>query len=209
MRGIFEPCVVEHAVTRANGALATTLPRNFQAPGKLLSTPLRRESAQGDFTLRKKNRIVIYIWGKKVTTACAATEQVGRVAAMPSTCRVPAQARAPGDAEHLWSLQVEMRFSVVIAWTAGIVVWCLICSGWWYIATRDDYARLDLARACYSSEARPPVTGSQCTSAKPSDIRLYEAAIDRRASISRLASALGGAAAIALLIHSNRRLRGP
>jgi hypothetical protein len=85
-----------------------------------------------------------------------------------------------------------------VAWIIAIVIWVLICSAGWYVATRDDYAKLHAARACYSANLQPQDTGSQCANTKPSDILLYKSAIDRKAAVSRVAAGLGAAAALGL-----------
>ena len=93
--------------------------------------------------------------------------------------------------------------NLIATWTIGIVVWVLICSGGWYVATRNDYAMLALSRACYVAQ----VPSAQCEDMRPSDILRYKAAIDRKAAISRLAGAAGAAAAIAALIAFRRTSR--
>jgi hypothetical protein len=90
--------------------------------------------------------------------------------------------------------------NLIATWTIGIIVWVLICSGGWYVETRNDFAMLASAKAC--SVARFP--SAQCEDTRPSDIVRYKAAIDRKAAISRLAGAAGAAAAIAALIASRR-----
>ena len=96
-----------------------------------------------------------------------------------------------------------MRRSLTVAWSTAIVIWVLICAGGWVVATRDDYAKLDSARACYSASLQSQLTASRCENTKPSDILFYKAAIGRKARISSIAAALGGGMAIALLILVN------
>jgi hypothetical protein len=91
-----------------------------------------------------------------------------------------------------------------LTWVIGIVIWVMLCSAGWFVATRDDYARLNAATACYSTSLKSPVSGPQCANVKPSDIRTYKAAIDRKAAISRIAAALGTAAALALWLLLGR-----
>jgi hypothetical protein len=85
-----------------------------------------------------------------------------------------------------------------VTWTFGIVIWVLICSVGWFAATRDDYAKLNAATACYAATLKSPGSDQQCANLKQSDIGTYKAAIDRKARISRVTAALGSAAALAL-----------
>jgi len=91
-----------------------------------------------------------------------------------------------------------------VTWVIGIVIWVIICSAGWYIATRSDYAKLNAASACYSATEKGPVSGTECANVKQSDIRTYSAAIDRKAAISRVTAALGSAAALALWLLLRR-----
>ena len=104
-----------------------------------------------------------------------------------------------------WGLVVTISLSELAAWIIGIIIWCVICAAGWYVATRGDYAKLASARACYSSNMQSQNTGSQCLNTKPSDVAFYKAEIDRKAAISRIPAALGGMAAIGLLILMRRR----
>jgi hypothetical protein len=88
--------------------------------------------------------------------------------------------------------------TVHVTWVIGILIWVLICSVGWYVATRDDYTKLSAANACYSITVNSPVTVAECANVKQSDIRTYKAAIDRKAAISRVTAALGSAVALAL-----------
>ena len=90
------------------------------------------------------------------------------------------------------------------AWVIGIVIWILICSAGWFVATRDDYAKLNAASACYSNGLKAPVSVSSCANVKPSDVLVYKASIDRKAIISRITAALGSAAALALWLLLGR-----
>jgi hypothetical protein len=92
------------------------------------------------------------------------------------------------------------RRNLIAIWTTGIIVWVLICSGGWYVATRNDYAMLASAKACYATQSRAQYVSAHCEDRKPSDILQYKAEIDRKAAISRLAGAMGAAVAIAALI---------
>lgn len=96
---------------------------------------------------------------------------------------------------------------VVAVWTNVIIVWILFCSGWWYASSRDDYAKLAAARACYSSASEPQSTAPRCVNIKPADMLVYKVNIDHRALISRLAGALGAMAAIGALILGRRQAR--
>jgi hypothetical protein len=96
-----------------------------------------------------------------------------------------------------------MRRSTLIAiWSSGVIAWVLMCSGGWYAATRDDYATLNAATACFA--AQPPPQSTPCSGLRPSDIHRVKAAIDRKAAISRLAGTFGAVAALTVLILSRR-----
>jgi hypothetical protein len=97
--------------------------------------------------------------------------------------------------------------SLIVAWSTGIIIWCATCAGGWVVATRDDYARLAAARACYRTDSQSQTTSSQCANTNPSDVLLYQAAIDRKAAISRVTGSLGSMALIILMIIT--RGRGP
>lgn len=92
---------------------------------------------------------------------------------------------------------------MVAVWSSGIIAWVMICSGGWYATTRDDYARLKAATACFAAE--PPPAGAACLALQPSDIQRAKAAIDRKAFISRLAGTFGAVAALSVLILSRRQ----
>src|SRR5579862_651075 len=88
-----------------------------------------------------------------------------------------------------------MNQSQANAWTffgpvAGMVLWAVICSVAWSISTRDDYAHLAVARACYSVAAETRAGDSRCGGIGPPDAYMGE--VNRKARISRLAAA-GGA----------------
>jgi hypothetical protein len=85
-----------------------------------------------------------------------------------------------------------------VTWVVGIVIWVLICSFGWFVATRDDYAKLNAASACYSTTVDVPISVTECANVKQSDIAIYKSAIDRKAAISRITAALGSAIALAL-----------
>ncbi len=95
----------------------------------------------------------------------------------------------------------------LVAWVLGIIAWVLICSGAWFVATRDDYAKLAEARVCYDVKAHPHSTLGQCANIKPSDAQFYKSEIDRKARISRLASAFGALVAAIMIMVSQRRRR--
>jgi anti-sigma-K factor RskA len=88
--------------------------------------------------------------------------------------------------------------TVQICWLAEILVWVLTCSIVWFAATRDDYAKMNAAAACFSAEPRTHVDVLRCADAKRSDVAVFKAKIDRKARLSRVAAALGSAAALAL-----------
>jgi len=94
----------------------------------------------------------------------------------------------------------------VVAWVLGIVAWVLICSGAWFAATREDYANLAEARVCLDANSHSHNSFLQCENIKPSDALFYKSEIDRKARISRLASAFGGLVA-AIVIVATRRAR--
>jgi hypothetical protein len=95
----------------------------------------------------------------------------------------------------------------VVAWVLGIVAWVLICSGAWFAATRADYARLAEASICYDANGRSQSTLPQCENIKPSDALFYKSEIDRKARISRLASAFGAMVAATIIIVTRRTRR--
>ena len=98
-----------------------------------------------------------------------------------------------------------MRGRIVLAATLAIIVWCVGCSLWWFVATRDDYSRLAIATECFGRAAPAPLA-LRCAGTKRSDIVFFKSAIDRKARNSRLAAAGGGALAALLLILLNQRL---
>lgn len=80
----------------------------------------------------------------------------------------------------------------LIAFLAGgIVARAVLCSGGWFIETRDDYARLAIASACVSTTSQTPSANPRCATVRPADLVIYKANIDRKARISRLAAAFG------------------
>jgi hypothetical protein len=93
---------------------------------------------------------------------------------------------------------------LVAAWSTAIIIWCVTCAGGWVVATREDYARLAAARACYSTDSQSQSPSSQCANIKPSDQLLYQAAIDRKAAISRVTASLGSMVLIILVIVMRR-----
>lgn len=95
----------------------------------------------------------------------------------------------------------------VIIWSAVIIVWAVACTNWWWTASRDDYAKLAAARACYSSASQPQNSSPQCANIKPTDMLTYKASIDHRARTSRLAAAFGTMVLLILMIVM-RRLAG-
>jgi hypothetical protein len=88
--------------------------------------------------------------------------------------------------------------TVQIFWFVAIMTWAVMCGIGWFIATRDDYAKLKAASACYGTNAGSPISDPQRANVKQSDIRIYKAEIDRKARISRLTAAFGSGAAITL-----------
>ena len=95
----------------------------------------------------------------------------------------------------------------VVAWVLGIVAWVLICSTAWFAATRADYAKLAEARVCYDANGHFRSTLLQCENIKPSDALFYKSEIDRKARISRLASAFGAMVAATVIIITRRTRR--
>jgi hypothetical protein len=94
--------------------------------------------------------------------------------------------------------------SLVVAWSTGIIIWCVTCAGGWVVATRGDYARLAVARECYRTDSQSQRTPSQCANVNPSDVLIYQAAIDRKAAISRVTASLGSMVLIILVIVMRR-----
>ena len=97
----------------------------------------------------------------------------------------------------------------VIAASIGIMLWVVICSVGWFVATRGDYAKLATASACYSANGQLQSNAPDCANVQASDAETYKAAIDRKARISRLAGSFGAVVAIALLIAGRGRRRRP
>jgi hypothetical protein len=95
------------------------------------------------------------------------------------------------------------RFLVAV-WSTAMIFWCVLCAVGWTVATRGDYARLAAARACYPTEAKLQNVSAQCAGIKPSDIPLYRAAVDRKATISRLGAAFGCMVLVISLIVTRR-----
>lgn len=93
----------------------------------------------------------------------------------------------------------------VIIWSAVIIVWAVACASWWWAASRDDYAKLAAARACYSSASQARNSSPQCANIKPTDMLTYKASIDHRARTSRLAAAFGTMVLLILMIVIRRR----
>jgi len=93
----------------------------------------------------------------------------------------------------------------VATWSAGILIWCVMCVGGWVLATREDYARLAVARACYTV-GESQTTPSRCADIKRSDMLIYKAAIDRKATISRISASFGSMALIISLVFVRRRV---
>ncbi|HTS39675.1 MAG TPA: hypothetical protein VMH84_03930 [Xanthobacteraceae bacterium] len=93
----------------------------------------------------------------------------------------------------------------VVAWVLGIIIWVMICASYWFVATRDDYAKLNAARACYGANDLTRSSNPQCATIKPSDALFYKSEIDRKARNSRLASAFGGLVAAILIMVSRRK----
>ena len=91
----------------------------------------------------------------------------------------------------------------VAIWSSGVIAWVAICSGAWFVASRDDYARLKAATACFA--AQPPAAAASCSGLRPTDILSAKASIDRKATLSRLAGAGGAMAALSALILSRRQ----
>jgi hypothetical protein len=97
--------------------------------------------------------------------------------------------------------------NLIAAAAGAIVLWTVLCSAAWFIETRDDYARLAIASACFTSASRTPRGDPQCEAVKPADLVVYKANIDRKARISRIAGAFGGMVAVSCLIIVNQRRR--
>jgi hypothetical protein len=95
----------------------------------------------------------------------------------------------------------------VVAWVLGIVAWVLICSGAWFVATRADYAKLAEIGVCYDPKGHARNTLLQCQNIKPSDALFYKSEIDRKARISRLASAFGALVAAVVIIVTRKTRR--
>jgi hypothetical protein len=95
----------------------------------------------------------------------------------------------------------------VVAWVLGMVAWVLICSGAWFAASRADYAKLAQARVCYDENGHSRSILFQCENIKPSDALFYKSEIDRKARISRLASAFGAVVAAIVIIVTRRTKR--
>lgn len=102
---------------------------------------------------------------------------------------------------------VVINGNQVVAWVLAIVAWVLICSGAWFAATRADYAKLAEARFCYDTNGQFRATLLQCENIKPSDALFYKSEIDRKARISRLASAFGAMVAATVIIVTRRARR--
>lgn len=98
-----------------------------------------------------------------------------------------------------------VRLSFVLAWTAAIVLWAMLCAGGWFIATRDDYARLAVAHACEAKTEQARLADPECAAAGSAAANFAE--INRKARISRLAAAGGGVVAVLIIIMSRRRQR--
>jgi len=103
---------------------------------------------------------------------------------------------------------VVINGNLVVACVLGIIAWVIICAGYWFVATRDDYAKLASTQTCYSVSGHVQNTIPQCANIKPSDAQFYKSEIDRKARNSKLASAFGGLVA-AILIMVSRRKRKP
>ena len=91
-----------------------------------------------------------------------------------------------------------MRRNIQMIWIVGIIAWVVICSMAWFVATRDDYAKLNTAIHCTRVEPKSALPDARCAHVKPSDVFASKAEIDRKARISRLAAAFGTAAAFAV-----------
>ena len=88
------------------------------------------------------------------------------------------------------------RQTVVVVWTAAIVLWAVICAIGWFVATRNDYAMLAEASQCFGNGSPSQSTDERCAKLKPSDVQFYKASIDRKARISRVFAGLSSGAAI-------------
>ena len=95
-----------------------------------------------------------------------------------------------------------VRLSFILAWTAAIVLWAMLCAAGWFIAVRGDYARLALAHACEAKTEQARLTDPECAAAGSSAANFAE--INRKARISRLAAAGGGVVAVLIIIMSRR-----
>ena len=93
---------------------------------------------------------------------------------------------ARGPMQTQPSSPVVINGNQVLAWVLGIIVWVLICSGAWFVATRDDYAKLAEASVCYDTNGHSHSTVRQCANINRSDAHFYKSEIDRKARISRL-----------------------
>ena len=97
--------------------------------------------------------------------------------------------------------------NLIVVATAGVVLWVVLCSGAWFIETRDDYLRLAVATACLSTTSEVQSGDPRCATVKPADLVIYKANIDRKARTSRLAAAFGAMVAVSCLIVVNQRRR--
>jgi hypothetical protein len=104
--------------------------------------------------------------------------------------------RTDGDAKPInaWTL-----FGTVV----GMALWAVLCSAAWYASARGDYANLAIAKSCYSENGPVRARESRCDGIKPPDAYMSE--VDRKARISRLATAAGAGLGCVALIASRRR----
>jgi len=95
------------------------------------------------------------------------------------------------------------RVSFILLWTGAIFLWAVLCSGGWFLSTREDYARLAVARACEAMTDQARLADSRCVSAGSAAADFAE--INRKARISRLAAAGGGVIVLLVAMASRRR----
>src|SRR5689334_5168833 len=95
------------------------------------------------------------------------------------------------------------RVSSILLWTGAIFLWAVLCSGGWLVSTREDYARLAVARACEAMTDQARLADPLCVTAGSAAADFAE--IDRKARISRLAAAGGGVVVLLIAMASRRR----
>ena len=99
--------------------------------------------------------------------------------------------------------QPSINARTLFGWVGGMVLWTVCCSLAWYASARGDYANMRIATACYSGNPTVRAADSKCTGIRPPDVYMNE--VNRKAAISRLASAGGAGVACVALIVTRRR----